>query len=95
MRPSTLKNQKTQTARSVKTIKSEHRLALTGTPIENTLAELWSIFDFLMPGYLYNYNYFKSHFEIPIVQEQDAYIQDQLKAMVSLYTSSYQARCLT
>lgn len=78
-----IKNQKTQTARSVKTIKSEHRLALTGTPIENTLAELWSIFDFLMPGYLYNYNYFKSHFEIPIVQEQDAYIQDQLKAMVS------------
>ena len=37
--------------------------ALTGTPIENSLAELWSIFDFLMPQYLYNYHHFKETYE--------------------------------
>ena len=45
-----IKNPKTQNAQSVKSLKCEHRLALTGTPIENSLSELWSIFDFLMPG---------------------------------------------
>ena len=44
-----IKNQKTKNAQSVKTLKTRHKLALTGTPIENSLAELWSIFDFLMP----------------------------------------------
>lgn len=49
-----IKNQKTKNAMSVKRLQSAHRLALTGTPIENSLAELWSIFDFLMPDYLFN-----------------------------------------
>jgi SNF2 family DNA or RNA helicase len=44
---------------------------LTGTPIENRLAELWSIFDFLMPGFLQSYAHFKEHFEIPIVRDGD------------------------
>lgn len=44
-----LKNSKTQNAKSIKKIKAETRYALTGTPIENSLAELWSIFDFVMP----------------------------------------------
>lgn len=53
-----IKNQKTKNAQSVKTLKTRHKLALTGTPIENSLAELWSIFDFLMPQYLFNYQLF-------------------------------------
>lgn len=63
-----IKNQKTKNAQSVKKLNADHRLALTGTPIENTLAELWSIFDFLMPGYLYNYHYFQSHYEADIIR---------------------------
>ena len=53
-----IKNPKTRNAICVKRLKAKQRFALTGTPIENSLAELWSIFDFLMPYYLYHYAYF-------------------------------------
>ena len=46
-----IKNHTTAAAKAVKVIKSRHRFALTGTPIENRLSELWSIFDYLMPGF--------------------------------------------
>ena len=78
-----IKNQKTKNSISVKSLKSEHRLALTGTPIENNIAELWSIFDFLMNDYLYNYNYFKTHYENPIAKNNDSKITNKLKTMVS------------
>ena len=58
------------------------RFALTGTPIENSLAELWSIFDFLMPQYLHSYSYFKENFEIPIIRNDDIEKQLTLKQMV-------------
>lgn len=66
-----IKNPNTQNARMVKQIKTEGYFALTGTPIENTLTELWSIFDFLMPGYLLSHSAFKKRFEIPIVKNND------------------------
>ncbi|NGX30790.1 MAG: RNA polymerase-associated protein RapA [Chlamydiae bacterium] len=47
-----IKNRSTRNAKSVKQLKSHHRLVLTGTPIENSLEDLWSLFDFLMPGFL-------------------------------------------
>ena len=47
---------------AVKSIKAKNRFALTGTPIENNLLELWSIFDFIMPGYLYNVSKFNAIF---------------------------------
>lgn len=53
-----IKNRGTRNAKSVKMIKSKHRLILTGTPIENSLDELWSLFDFLMPGLLSSYERF-------------------------------------
>lgn len=77
-----IKNHVTKNASSVKQIQSTHRFALTGTPIENSLAELWSIFDFLMPGYLYNYNFFKKEYEIPIVKEQNQPCLNALKRLV-------------
>lgn len=77
-----IKNHNTKNAASVKNIHSLHRFALTGTPIENSLAELWSIFDFLMPGYLYSYSYFKKQYELPIVKENDYGIRKELKRMV-------------
>ena len=52
-------------------IHSQTRYALTGTPIENRLSELWSIFDYLMPGFLYGYDTFKKEFETPIVKNDD------------------------
>ena len=54
-----IKNPATLTTRAVKRVRARHRFALTGTPMENRLSELWSIFDFLMPGLLGPYNRFR------------------------------------
>ena len=77
-----IKNQKAAAAKSVKLIRAEHRFALTGTPIENRLSELWSIFDFLMPGFLYRSEEFVKRFELPISRDQDEEMTDRLKKMV-------------
>ncbi|MDR5659942.1 DEAD/DEAH box helicase [Serpentinicella sp. ANB-PHB4] len=66
-----IKNYASKNAKSVKEIKARHKFALTGTPMENALSELWSIFDFVMPGYLSSNNKFKDHFEKPIVKDGD------------------------
>lgn len=66
-----IKNAKTQGAKAVKEISANVRFALTGTPVENRLSELWSIFDFLMPGFLYSYRKFRERYELPIVKNQD------------------------
>lgn len=78
-----IKNFRTQNAKVVKAVKSKNRLALTGTPIENSLAELWSIFDFLMPGFLFSYAHFKKSYEAPIVKEKEQGALDDLRKMVS------------
>jgi SNF2 family DNA or RNA helicase len=57
-----IKNSSAQNTRVVKEIKAKVRFALTGTPIENNLTELWSIFDFVMPGYLYSRDAFEEKF---------------------------------
>ena len=77
-----IKNHNTQAARAVKTIASECRFALTGTPIENRLSELWSIFDYLMPGFLYGYQRFRTEIEIPVVQTQDEAAMNRLQKMI-------------
>lgn len=65
-----IKNHATQASRAVKKIHAGYRIALTGTPVENRLSELWSIFDYLMPGYLYSYQRFRREIEIPVVQNK-------------------------
>ena len=77
-----LKNSNTQNAKAVKEILADTRYALTGTPIENSLAELWSIFDYIMPGYLFNYKKFKANFETPIIKDNDAKAMKKLKQLV-------------
>ena len=77
-----LKNSTTQNAKAIKQIKSMSRFALTGTPIENSLAELWSIFDFIMPGYLFNYKDFKTKYETPIVKDEDEKSLKKLKMLI-------------
>ena len=77
-----IKNNKTQNAKAIKQLKSQTRFALTGTPIENSLAELWSIVDFIMPGYLFSYNKFKTQYETPIIKENDQEKMNKLKEMI-------------
>ena len=77
-----IKNQTTGAAKAVKEINSKKRFALTGTPIENRLSELWSIFNYLMPDYLYSYEYFRKHFESPIVNDGDEDASNMLKKMI-------------
>ena len=77
-----LKNSNTKNAKAIKEIKAETRYALTGTPIENSLAELWSIFDFIMPGYLFTYRKFKNIYETPIVKEDDEQAMAKLKMLI-------------
>lgn len=62
-----VKNHATKTARSVKRLQAQHRFALTGTPMENRPSELWSIFDFLLPGLLGTYMRFRERFELPVL----------------------------
>ena len=78
-----IKNSLTQNATSLKSLQGEVKFALTGTPIENSVAELWSIFDFIMPGYLYNYNKFKKKFEEPIIKNEDIEALIRLKKLIS------------
>ncbi len=66
-----IKNPNTLNAKSVKKIRAKGYFALTGTPIENTLTELWSIFDFIMPGYLKTHKSFSNQFEIPISKNRE------------------------
>ena len=77
-----IKNSNTQNARAVKSVRSVRRFALTGTPVENRLAELWSIFDFLMPGFLFTRRAFMNRFEAPI-QRQETRVAEHLRQMVA------------
>lgn len=77
-----IKNANTQAAKAVKEIQTGFRLALTGTPVENRLSELWSIFDYLMPGFLYSYKKFREEVEIPVVQNSDEDAMKRLQKMI-------------
>lgn len=77
-----IKNQTTHAAKSVRLVNSSFRMALTGTPMENRLSELWSIFDYLMPGFLYGYTRFRSEIETPIVSDKDEDAMTRLRAMI-------------
>ena len=78
-----IKNHTTLKAKSVKLINSEVRFVLTGTPIENNVVDLWSLFDFLMPNYLYSYKKFHSEFEYAITENLSG---DAIKLLVQKIT---------
>ena len=73
-----IKNRQTQNAQAVKAVRAKHRLVLTGTPLENSVLDLWSIFDFLMPGYLGTAKDFRERYELPIAKEKNAEAQSRL-----------------
>ena len=73
-----IKNRATQNAQAVKAVRAKHRLVLTGTPLENSVLDLWSIFDFLMPGYLGSAKDFRERYELPIIREKNVEAQQRL-----------------
>lgn len=78
-----IKNPNSMNANSVKEIKAEGRFVVTGTPIENSLVELWSLFDFIMPGYLYTRSKFGKKFENPIYRDKSEDVLKELYAKIS------------
>lgn len=66
-----IKNPQTLNAKSVQRIKAKSYFALTGTPIENSLAELWSLFNFCLPGYLLSHQEFQKKYSTPIIKDGD------------------------
>ena len=77
-----VKNQSTKASKAVKSIACRQRFVLTGTPVENRLSELWNLFDFLMPGYLFAHQRFVEKLEKPIAQKGDAEARQQLNRLV-------------
>jgi SNF2 family DNA or RNA helicase len=67
-----IKNARTKTTQRVQQLQAQHRLCLTGTPLENNLGELWSLFHFLMPGLLGDAKQFRKFFRIPIEKHGDS-----------------------
>ncbi len=77
-----IKNADSATAQACKALPADSRLALTGTPLENRLTELWSIFDFLMPGFLGGPDQFHERFEHPISVQGDPIVRDRLRRRI-------------
>ena len=77
-----IKNAATKSAKAVKAVRARTRFALTGTPVENHLGELWSIFDYLMPGFLFSYQKFRKLYEIPIVKEGNETAASNLRRLI-------------
>lgn len=77
-----IKNAESITAQSVKKLNSKHKLALSGTPIENRLEELWSVFDFLMPGFMFTQSEFNYRYVTPIVEREDKVVGKRLKSQI-------------
>jgi len=77
-----IKNPKAALTKAILKLTAPHRLALTGTPIENRLLDLWSIFNFLHPGYLGNQTQFRRNFELPIQKNGDRQQSTVLKKLV-------------
>jgi len=77
-----IKNPLAKTSRAARRLNSDHRLVMTGTPVENTTFELWSQFAFLNPGLLGSLEYFKQEFSAPIEKQQDEQAAQLLRGMV-------------
>lgn len=77
-----IKNPKTAQTKAILKLSGHHRLALTGTPVENRLLDLWSIFNFLNPGYLGKQSQFRKNFELPIQRNNDKIQSAMLKKLV-------------
>lgn len=78
----TIKNHESKTYQAVLQVEAEHRIVLTGTPIENSLSDLWSQMNFLNRGLLGNFQFFKNEFLSPIESNNDEVQRDKLKQLI-------------
>jgi SNF2 family DNA or RNA helicase len=78
-----IKNPETKQARAARSLKSDYRIALTGTPVENNIGDLWAIMEFLNPGFLGTQTEFKRTFFVPIQAQRDAESAERLKRLTS------------
>src|SRR5437764_8964502 len=77
-----IKNETAKQTRAIKSLNARNRIALTGTPVENRLSELWSIMEFLNPNYLGNATEFRKSFATPIEKYHDANRAEALKRLI-------------
>jgi len=77
-----IKNRSSQNAQSTKALRTKHRLILTGTPLENSVLDLWSLYDFLLPGYLGTATEFKERYETPLTKEVSPKVMERLRHRV-------------
>jgi SNF2 family DNA or RNA helicase len=80
-----IKNHATKSAMTVKQLNADYRLALTGTPLENNVSEVWSMYDFLMPGLLGNYSQFTRRYHKPIMDGGNVEALEELRASISYF----------
>jgi SNF2 family DNA or RNA helicase len=80
-----VKNSLSQSAKAVRRLQARHRVALTGTPVENRLAELWSIMDFLNPGLLGSSELFRTRYAIPVERYGQTEPAERLRAITRPY----------
>lgn len=80
-----IKNSRSRSAQALRRLRSEHRVALTGTPVENRLSELWALMDFLNPGLLGPQASFRTAFAIPVERYQDAEAAERLRTIIRPY----------
>ena len=83
-----IKNTKTKLSAAVKRLRAQHRLLLSGTPIQNNVLELWSLFDFLMPGFLGTERTFNDRFSKPILADRDGKATPKQREDGALHTGS-------
>jgi superfamily II DNA or RNA helicase len=77
-----IKNRASQNAQAAKALRAGHRLVLTGTPLENSVLDLWSIYDFLLPGYLGTAADFRERYETPLTKEPSPRVMQRLRQRV-------------
>ena len=77
-----IKNMQTLQSRSIRKLHGNHHIALTGTPVENRLSELWAIFDFIHKGYLGSFGRFNEEFILPIERDESAAHKQKLRAKI-------------
>ncbi len=80
-----IKNPDSQVFKAISEFRAKHKISLSGTPIENSLSDLWAQMQFINPGLLGNYNYFKTHFLKSIEKSKSATQMEQLRSLVSPY----------
>ncbi|MEX0966436.1 MAG: DEAD/DEAH box helicase [Bacteroidia bacterium] len=78
-----IKNPKSKTYKAITEVEAQHRLVLTGTPIENSISDLWAQMNFVNPGMLGSYHYFKNEFIYPVEKERDEKKREKLRKLIS------------